>query len=124
MYWLLTGIRLIADYTTDAQEAAGLSYRSDINDIYSNSWGPNDDGRRLEKPGVLTLRAMEDSVNNGRGGKGVVYVWAGGNGKSYGDNCNYDGYANSRFTIAIGAVDYQVINILYFLSFFFIVCSL
>lgn len=102
----LSGIRLIADYTTDAQEAAGLSFRSDINHIYSNSWGPNDDGRRLEKPGRLTLRAMEDAVTNGRGGKGSVYVWAGGNGRGSGDNCNYDGYANSRFTIAIGAVDY------------------
>lgn len=102
----LAGIRLIADYTTDAQEASGLSYKNDLNQIYSNSWGPNDDGRRLEKPGRLTLRAMEDSVTNGRGGKGSIYVWAGGNGKSAGDNCNYDGYANSRFTIAIGAVDY------------------
>jgi subtilisin family serine protease len=102
----LSGIRLISDYTTDAQEAAGLTYHSEANDIYSNSWGPNDDGRRLEKPGRLTLRAMEEAVTNGRGGKGSIYVWAGGNGRSSGDNCNYDGYANSRFTIAIGAVDY------------------
>jgi len=36
----------------------------------------------------------------------VIYVWAGGNGRGAGDNCNYDGYANSRLTIAIGAVDY------------------
>lgn len=103
----LSGIRLIADYTSDAQEANGLSYRTDINDIYSNSWGPNDDGRRLEKPGPLLLRAMQEAVNTGRGGKGSVYVWAGGNGRSSTDNCNYDGYANSRFTIAIGAVDYM-----------------
>ena len=99
---------MIADYTTDAQEAQGLSYKNDLNQIYSNSWGPNDDGRRLEKPGRLTLSAMLDSVTNGRDGKGSIYVWAGGNGKSAGDNCNYDGYANSRFTIAIGAVDYLV----------------
>ena len=103
------GIRLIADYTTDAQEAAGLTFHTDVNHIYSNSWGPNDDGRRLEKPGRLTVRAMEDAVTNGRGGKGSIYVWAGGNGRSSGDNCNYDGYANSRFTIAIGAVDYMVL---------------
>lgn len=47
-------------------------------------------------------------MNSGRGGKGSIYVWAGGNGRGSGDNCNYDGYANSRFTIAIGAVDYLV----------------
>jgi hypothetical protein len=103
----LAGIRLIADYTSDAQEASGLSYKYEQNHIYSNSWGPNDDGRRLERPGPLTLRAMEHSVTEGRGGKGSIYVWAGGNGKTGGDNCNYDGYANSRFTIAIGAVDYM-----------------
>jgi kexin len=38
----------------------------------------------------------------GRGGKGVIFTWAGGNGGS-GDNANYDGYANSRYTIAVGA---------------------
>jgi subtilisin family serine protease len=103
----LSGIRLISDFTTDAQEAAGLSYRKDINFIYTNSWGPNDDGRRLEGPGSLTLRAMEDAVTNGRNKKGSIYVWAGGNGKSGGDNANYDGYANSRFSITIGATDYM-----------------
>jgi len=104
---MLSGIRLIADYTTDAQEASGLSYRKDINSIYTNSWGPNDDGKRLEGPGRLTLTAMENSISTGRQGKGSIYVWAGGNGRTKGDDCNYDGYANSRFTIAIGAVDYQ-----------------
>lgn len=103
----LSGIRLIADYTTDAQEASGLTYRKDINHIYTNSWGPNDDGRRLEGPGSLTQRAMEDAINTGRNGYGSIYVWAGGNGKGQLDNCNYDGYANSRFTITIGAIDYM-----------------
>jgi len=102
----LSGIRLISDYTTDVQEAQGLTFRSDINYIYTNSWGPNDDGRRLEGPGTLTLRAMGNATVYGRNGKGSVYIWAGGNGKTSGDNCNYDGYANSRFTITIGAIDY------------------
>jgi len=103
----LSGIRLIASYTSDAQEASGLGYRYDINHIYTNSWGPNDDGKRLEGPGKLTQRVMENAVNTGRNGKGSIYVWAGGNGRNQGDNCNYDGYANSRFTITIGAVEYN-----------------
>jgi len=41
---------------------------------------------------------------NGRNGKGSIYIWASGNGRASSDTCNYDGYANSRFTIAIGAV--------------------
>ena len=100
----LAGIRLIADYTTDALEAEGLSFMSQKNDIYSCSWGPTDDGRRLEGPGPLLRAAFEHNVNTGRGGKGVIYVWASGNGRASSDTCNYDGYANSRFTIAIGAV--------------------
>eukprot|EP01112_Ceratiomyxa_fruticulosa_P009561 TRINITY_DN2502_c0_g2_i1.p1 TRINITY_DN2502_c0_g2~~TRINITY_DN2502_c0_g2_i1.p1 ORF type:complete len:581 (+),score=144.40 TRINITY_DN2502_c0_g2_i1:486-2228(+) len=103
----LSGIRLIADYTTDAQEASGLTYRGDINHIYSNSWGPNDDGRRLEGPGRLTLAAMKNAVTSNRNGKGSLYVWAGGNGRVSGDNCNYDGYANSRFVLTFGAIDYN-----------------
>jgi len=102
----ISGIRLISDYTTDVQEAQGLSYQMNINDIYSNSWGPNDDGKRLESPGKLTLKAMENAVTMGRNGRGVIYVWAAGNGAVSLDNCNYDGYANSRFTISIGATDY------------------
>eukprot|EP01111_Echinosteliopsis_oligospora_P011605 TRINITY_DN3868_c0_g1_i4.p1 TRINITY_DN3868_c0_g1~~TRINITY_DN3868_c0_g1_i4.p1 ORF type:complete len:300 (-),score=99.94 TRINITY_DN3868_c0_g1_i4:138-1037(-) len=50
---------------------------------------------------------MENAVNTGRGGKGSIYVWAGGNGRTQGDNCNYDGYANSRFVISIAAVEYN-----------------
>jgi kexin len=44
----VSGIRLIAESTTDADEAEGLSYRLDVNHILSSSWGPYDDGMRLE----------------------------------------------------------------------------
>ena len=43
------------------------------------------------------------AVEKGRGGRGSIYVWAGGNGKEKGDNANYDGYANSPLTISVGA---------------------
>ncbi len=29
-------------------------------DIYSASWGPDDDGRTVDGPGPLTRRALED----------------------------------------------------------------
>jgi proprotein convertase subtilisin/kexin type 7 len=90
---------------TDALEAAALSYRMDINDIYSNSWGPIDDGNRKEAPGPLTAAAMTKAIKEGRKGLGTIYMWAAGNGASRPDNCNYDGYANQRLTITIGAVD-------------------
>ncbi len=61
-----------------------------------------DDGKRLEGPGPLTQAALADAAANGRGGKGNIYCWAGGNGGDN-DNANYDGYANSRYAIAVAA---------------------
>ncbi|OKH29771.1 hypothetical protein NIES2119_31995 [[Phormidium ambiguum] IAM M-71] len=103
----LAGLRLISGPSTDLMEANALTYKKADIDIYSNSWGPIDDGRRLEAPGPLTIAALEDGVTNGRGGLGNIYVWAGGNGKSSNDNANYDGYANSRYTIAVAAIDHN-----------------
>lgn len=100
----LSGIRLIAKATSDSIEASGLTYRSDLNDIYSSSWGPYDDGRRLEGPGYFLMKAFETGTSTGRGGRGSVYMWAAGNGRSAMDNCNYDGYANNRYTIPVGAI--------------------
>ena len=97
----LVGFRLLGA-GTDANEADALSRDSQQIDIYSNSWGPNDDGQRLEGPGPLTEDALEHGITTGRGGLGSVYVWAGGNGYDA-DNANYDGYANSRYTIAVAA---------------------
>ena len=41
----------------------------------------------------------------GRKGFGSIFVVASGNGGHFKDNCNFDGYANSIFTVTIGAVD-------------------
>lgn len=96
----------------DTLVSQALSWAPETNYIYSNSWGPLDDGLRLQEPGPLTLAALQNGVTNGRLGKGSIYVWAAGNGLSDGgdvgrtiDNVNYDGYANSRFTIAVGSVN-------------------
>ncbi|KYR03015.1 hypothetical protein DLAC_00503 [Tieghemostelium lacteum] len=104
---MISGIRLLSGPTTDIMEAKALSYRNDLNAIYSSSWGPNDDAMRLDGPGFLTRWAISKSIKYGRGGLGSVYVWAGGNGGKNGDNCNYDGYANSRFVITVAACDFQ-----------------
>ncbi len=103
----LSALRLVATADTDADDAQALSYKSDAIQVYSSSWGPSDDGRTLEGPGTLLSAALENNIRNGRGGLGNIYVWAGGNGATRGDNANYDGYANSRYTIAIGATDHS-----------------
>ncbi len=109
----LIGFRLPIS-TSDSMEADTLTRHYDQIDIVSISWGPDDDGYYLEGPGPLTKAAMADGVMNGRGGKGSIYVWAGGNGNNpqcdgsnpceeQNDNSNYDGYANSRYVIAVAA---------------------
>ena len=40
-------------------DAKALSHREDIIEIYSNSWGPSDDGETVAGPGSLTRMAFE-----------------------------------------------------------------
>jgi len=106
----LAGQRLLGDWATDAEEAQALSNHCEEDrfgtiHVFSNSWGPTDDGTRLDGPGLITQDAMERCIEHGRGGKGTIYVWAGGNGRARLDNANYDGYANSPYTIAVAATN-------------------
>ena len=117
----------IFNFSSDAQEAEALSYQTQINDIFTNSWGPYDDGHRYEGPGPVLKAAIKQSIYQGRGGKGTIYVWASGNGRMYNDNCNYDGYASNKYTIAIGALSdfgnypfYRFIFSFFFPQFFLI----
>lgn len=107
----LVGMRLISATVADSAEAEAMTYRSTgtvpILQVLSNSWGPADDGTTLEAPGPLTLVALKSAAETGRGGKGTIIMWAGGNGLEANDNSNYDGYANSIYTIAVGAFDSQ-----------------
>jgi len=103
----LAGLMLIACGNSDNDEANALSHLNDDIDIYSNSWGPSDNGNTLSAPGPLMLAAFEDDAYNGRNGLGNVITWAAGNGLSNEDDSNLDGYANSRFTISVTAVDHD-----------------
>jgi subtilisin-like proprotein convertase family protein len=101
----LVGLRLVGGASTDSTEASAMAHKNDLIFIKSNSWGPADDGATLEAPGPLTQAALQNAALTGRQGKGTIFVWAGGNGLEANDNSNYDGYANSIYTIAVGAMD-------------------
>lgn len=101
----LVGMRLIAASVTDAQEAEAMDHLNNIIQVKSNSWGPADDATTVEAPGTLTRAAFANATANGRGGLGTIILWAGGNGGDVNDNSNCDGYANSIYTMAIGAYD-------------------
>lgn len=98
----ISGVRLNLSSATDAQEASAISHRNDGIHVYNNSWGPTDNGRLVEGPGVLTEAALLDNISSGRGGLGAITLWAAGNG-GLNDNVNADGYANHRTVIAVGA---------------------
>ena len=103
----LADLRLLADAETDEQDAAAMLYRNDALAVKNNSWGAYDGDGRLEGPGPLMTDALAQGTTSGRSGKGVVYTFAAGNGKTYGENANYDGFANSMRVIAVGAVNDQ-----------------
>ena len=57
---------------SDAVEARSLSFNPDHVDIYSSSWGPNDDGKTVDGPGKLASRAFKNGITRGRDGKGSI----------------------------------------------------
>ena len=58
---MIAGIALLGA-NSDMNEALSLSFRRDIVDIYSNSWGPVDSGSQVDGPGTLTAQALEMGV--------------------------------------------------------------
>ncbi|KAL7754005.1 pheromone processing endoprotease [Sorochytrium milnesiophthora] len=101
----VSGIRILSGQLSRADEAAAYTYGMDVNDIYSCSFGPADDGQTVDGPSPIVREAFAKGVAEGRGGLGALYVFASGNGGRSQDNCNNDGYANSLHTITIGAID-------------------
>ncbi|CAN6674478.1 kexin [Trichomonascus vanleenenianus] len=101
----VAGLRILSGRITEADEALSLNYAMDKNHIYSCSWGPPDDGRSIAEPGMLVRKAIVNGVLNGRDKKGSIFVFASGNGGGYGDNCNFDGYTNSIYSITVAAID-------------------
>lgn len=49
---------------TDAVEGGSLSLNKQKIDIYSSSWGPDDDGKTVDGPGTLAKRAFRDGMHS------------------------------------------------------------
>lgn len=101
----VSGARILSKLISDADEAVAMNYAYQENQIYSCSWGPPDDGQSMEQPGILIRRAMVNGIQQGRAGLGSIYVFAIGNGAANDDNCNFDGYTNSIYSVSVGAID-------------------
>ncbi|XP_058824357.1 furin-like protease 1 [Topomyia yanbarensis] len=101
------GVRMLDGDVTDVVEAKSLGLNSQHIDIYSASWGPDDDGKTVDGPGDMATRAFIEGVRKGRAGKGSIFIWASGNGGREHDNCNCDGYTNSIWTLSISSASQE-----------------
>lgn len=114
----LVGVKIfLGGGATQAAAAAGLGYRatatSDVIHVSNNSWGPDLGGTGVMGLDALSLAALTAGVDQGRSGRGTVYVFAGGNNRvvtdSFGfavgnDTLDYNGYGGNRRVIAVGAL--------------------
>ena len=55
---MVSGIRILDNELTDTLKAKGLGFRQDYVDIYSNSWGPEDNGHAVAEIGVMTEKVI------------------------------------------------------------------
>ncbi|XP_006458038.1 hypothetical protein AGABI2DRAFT_199236 [Agaricus bisporus var. bisporus H97] len=103
----VAGVRILSGPITDVDEATALNYGFQNVSIFSCSWGPPDNGMSMEGPGYLIKKAVVNGINQGRGGKGSIFVFASGNGAASDDQCNFDGYTNSIYSLTVAAIDYK-----------------
>ena len=84
-------------------QALGLQYGFDVS---NNSWGaisPFSDNFNNTNL-TFAYQALRKGVEQGRSGKGTVFVFAAGNSAGSGDNTNYHNFQNAREVITVGAV--------------------
>ncbi|MEM1423484.1 MAG: S8 family serine peptidase [Planctomycetota bacterium] len=101
----LSAVRQEFSIATPTDLAFAHDYAIGINDVSSNSYGPSDQLLLVAPLSGEQTTAIRNAVNNGRDGKGVVFFVSGGNGKPFGDDANFNGFASSRFTASVTAVD-------------------
>lgn len=56
------GVKMLDGLVTDRIEGTALGYAQHLVDIYSASWGPNDDGQTVDGPGRLAKEAIERGI--------------------------------------------------------------
>ncbi len=98
------GYNFLAAERTTSNITDAMSRNVGVTAVSNNSWGPRE-GPGLDGANAFWQRAIENGVSVGYGGKGTLYVFAGGNGHQEGDNSNLDEYANHYAVTAVCAVN-------------------
>lgn len=114
------GFQDSSDFIASQTLQNAILYQNQEIDIYNHNWGPSDRNLTVTSPTVNEIIALRESVRVGRGGLGVIHVFAAGDGAGAGvgrfntpaeilssDFAGYNGYINSRFTIGVTAVDHD-----------------
>lgn len=60
---LVIGIRINLSYLLDVTEAQALGYKNSYIQVYSNSWGPPDNGFLVQGPGYYSGRILKQGVS-------------------------------------------------------------
>jgi proprotein convertase subtilisin/kexin type 2 len=81
--------------------------------VISNSWGSSDNKGQFYPPPSKFSDILNTGINSGRKGKGIVYVWAAGNGGRVRDEANYDGIVNMFPVMSICAVGDDGVRAIY-----------
>ena len=58
-----SGVRMLDGEVSDYVESIALSLNPNHIDIYSASWGPDDDGRVVDGPGHLAMTAFLNGIS-------------------------------------------------------------
>lgn len=104
-------VRLVGFGQTNSDEAAAISFaKNNGADIMNNSWGPPDGTGQFYPLPANVKSAIDDAVNNGRGGLGCVIFWAAGNGN---ESADLDGYASYANVISVAASTNQNVKASY-----------
>jgi len=97
-YNFLAGLNSTGPNLLDA-----MTRNMDVTAVSNNSWGPSD-GPGASPTFSLWRRAIDAGITEGYDGKGIFYVFAGGNGHLAGDDSNLDEFANTHAVTAACSV--------------------
>lgn len=106
----LIGINLLKG-NSSANDAEAMIHAGDVVSVSNNSWGAADGTGFLNPSDQTWQQAIEVGISQGLGGRGIVYLWAGGNGHRppedgyFSDFSGIDGQANFHGVLAVAAAN-------------------
>ncbi|MFL2909001.1 MAG: S8 family serine peptidase [Limisphaerales bacterium] len=93
------------DFGTELEVANMFRFHNNDIDIQNHSWGRNSI-EQFTVPEIESV-AIENAINVGRNGKGVLMIRVAGNERSSDWSANDDGYSNDPRVVTVGSVGYN-----------------